>query len=522
MQNFLSLWLDLYLRIICNSTKVEEIPVTYKLNPFNINISGIFRSLKKNFCQGVISLEKIINDIIEKKINQIINSTQKLVQIKSVLEPGKGHNKPFGEGIFRALDYSLKLGRELELKSKNIDGYAGYIEIGQGDELIGVLCHLDVVPEGSGWDFPPYDGKIHKGKLYGRGSLDDKGPTVACIFALKAIQESGLPVTKRARIILGTDEETQARGIKYYLKKEEKPLYGFSPDAEFPVIYAEKGILRFDLAKEFDREEIKGEIVLKNLIGGTRVNVVPDRAKAELEVTSKGWNVLQKSLDQLPADKIKVEKKDDNLVILESIGKSAHGSYPEEGINAISLILSFLNRLNLKPNALREFIRILVDNTENDVYGQKIGISCKDEVSGPLTLNLGIININKKEGRATFDVRYPVSSDKEVIWSKLNEFSIENNIILSELQHKPPLYVDRESKLIKKLQKVYTEMTGQDARLISIGGGTYCRYLKNFVAYGPVFPGQKELAHQPNEYISISDLIKITKIYAQAIYELIK
>lgn len=195
-------------------------------------------------------LEVILNEIVENKKDEIINSTKELVKIKSVFKETNNSIKPFGEGIYKALDYTLKLGKRLGLKSDNVDGYAGYLEIGEGREMIGVLCHIDVVPEGPGWDYPPYKAQIHDGKLFGRGTLDDKGPTIASIFALKVIRESGLPVSKRARVIIGIDEETQARGIKYYLKNMEKPLCGFSPDAEFPVIFAEKGILRFRLTKK--------------------------------------------------------------------------------------------------------------------------------------------------------------------------------------------------------------------------------------------------------------------------------
>jgi len=468
-------------------------------------------------------LEVILNEIVENKKGEIISSIKELIQIKSVLEKTSEKDKPFGKGICKALDYVLNLGEKLGLKSDNVDGYAGYLEIGEGREMIGVLCHVDVVPEGSGWDYPPYDAQLHDGKIFGRGAVDDKCPTIASIFALKAIRESGLPVSKRARVIIGTDEETQGRGIKYYLKNREKPLYGFSPDAEFPVVFAEKGILRFRLIKKIKDNKQKGETCLVRLTGGDKVNIVPDYAKAEIETSCKDLEIIQEQIKHPYANRgIKITRESATKVLIESFGKSAHASLPEEGENAINQLVDFLKNLHFQPDDSYEFIKLLSGNFGADIYGRKLNIDFKDKVSGQLTVNFGLIDIDSKEGKAVFDIRYPVLTKKEGVWDKLNKLALSKNVEIEEIQHKPPLYVDQDAKLIKSLQKVYYEMTNQEPKLISIGGGTYCRYLDNFVAFGPVFPGQKELAHQKNEYILINDLVKITKIYAQAIYELIK
>lgn len=468
-------------------------------------------------------MEVILNEIIENKKDEIVNLTRELVKIKSVLEETNDNNKPFGEGIYKALDYIMTIGKKLGLKSDNVNGYAGYLEMGKGEEMIGTLCHIDVVPEGSGWDYPPYSAQIHDGKIFGRGTLDDKGPTIASIFALKAIKESGLPINKRVRVIIGTDEETLGRGIKYYLKHREKPLYGFSPDAEFPVVFAEKGILRFKLSKKFKDNKQKKEVFLLKLRGGDKVNIVPNYAKAEINTFFRDLEIIQRQIDNFKKNKnIKITKESVDKVLIESFGKSAHASLPEEGENAISQLVNFLKNLNFQLDDSYEFIKLLSDNFGVDIYGRKLNIDFKDKISGQLTLNFALIDINKQEGKATFDIRYPVLIKKEDVWNKLNKLALSKNVEIKEIQHKLPLYVNQDAKLIKSLQKVYYEMTNQEPKLISIGGGTYCRYLENFVAFGPVFPGQKELAHQVNEYISIEDLIKISKIYAQAIYELIK
>ncbi len=242
-------------------------------------------------------MEKIINDIIDKKTDEIIKSTRELVRIKSVLEEPGDKGKPFGDGIREALDRSLEMGEGLGLRVKNLDGYAGYLEMGKGNGLAGILTHIDVVPEGSGWEYPPYSGEVISGKLYGRGSVDDKGPTVASMYALYAVMASGLPVRKRARLIIGTDEENKARGIKYYLEKEEKPIHGFSPDAMFPIINAEKGILRIELTCGYEKAAESGDIVLNVLTGGARINMVPDYASAEIETGPDGQGILNKALD---------------------------------------------------------------------------------------------------------------------------------------------------------------------------------------------------------------------------------
>lgn len=469
-------------------------------------------------------MEKVLNDIIDSMAENIINSTIETVRIKSVLEESNDKTKPFGEGIDKALNYTLDLGKRLEMKSENIDGYAGFVEIGHGKDMVGVLAHIDVVPEGNGWMYPPYEGMIEDRKLYGRGALDDKGPLIACMYALKAIEKSKIPISKRCRLIIGTDEETFGRGIKYYLKKSEKPKCGFSPDAEFPVIYAEKGILRFEIQGAFnDKKNDRKELKLLKVSGGTKANVVPDYAKARVKIKGSGDKNISNAVNSLEYTKRKLVtiNKEDDFVIIEVKGQSAHASTPKLGVNAVSIIIEILSKLDIASIKFKKYIDVLRALTE-DVNGKKAGFYCNDEISGDLTLNIGVIEIDDVKGRAVFDIRYPVMAQKDEIWQKICGLCNDDSIKLLEIQDKKPLYVDPKSKLIKILQKVYKEMMDQNPELIAIGGGTYCRYLDNFVAFGPVFPGQRELAHEPDEYISLSDLILVSKIYAQAIYELIK
>jgi len=473
--------------------------------------------------KGGVFLEEVLNVKISSYFGDMVGDLQELIRIKSVLEEEKCDERfPFGEGIDRALRFVLERGEAFGLKTKNLDGYAGYVEIGSGQDMVGVLAHIDVVPEGSGWSVDPYGGVILDGKLYGRGSIDDKGPTVAVLYALRAIEESKLPTAKRARLIIGTDEETGGRGLKYYLKKEEAPAYGFSPDATFPIIYAEKGILRFEFIKDIqDQKSTKaGEPVLKRISGGTRVNVVPDYSEAWLTnlTTDDVQSIIKKNRLE---EKVQAEQVSEGILV-KAYGVSAHAMQPREGINAIQLLLTILKDVDFKPHDAKRLIDFLSDKLDMQVNGEKIGLACRDDISGELTLNVGAIKFDDRFGSIKFDVRYPVTKDGNSIIKKLQQMADDMSARLIINQHKPPLYVDKDTELIKKLQLVYKQMTGQEPTLLAIGGGTYCRYVKNTVSFGPVFPGQKELAHRNNEYIGLPDLKKIAKIYGQAIYELMK
>ncbi|MCG0274611.1 MAG: dipeptidase PepV [Thermosediminibacteraceae bacterium] len=464
-------------------------------------------------------MEDILNAKIDEYFDEMVKDLQEFIKIPSVLdETNACEGYPFGIKIGEALKWILKKGDNLGLKTKNLDGYAGYIEIGSGQEMVGILSHIDVVPPGAGWSVDPFGGEIKDGKIYGRGSIDDKGPALAVLYALKAIKESNLPVTKRARLIIGTDEETGARCIRYYLEKEEMPVYGFSPDAEFPIIHAEKGILRFTLVKDFDARSRSG-VNLKRVRGGTRVNIVPDEAEALIEGIT--LEKLAEKIEERLKEKLKVEETPEGIVI-KAKGISAHASYPEDGENAIQILFNFLSQIDFGGREAKEFINSLVAKLNMEVDGRTLGVSCSDEISGTLTINLGVADFDENRGVLKFDIRYPVTVDGNEIIEKLKKAFEDLGVEFLVDQHKLPLYVEADKDFIRKLQHVYKEMTGEEPRLLSIGGGTYCRYVKNTVSFGPVFPGQKELAHQKDEYISLDDFRRIAKIYVQAIYELIK
>jgi len=454
-------------------------------------------------------VEVALNKIIDEYFDQLVEDLKSFIGIPSVLDETTAcEGSPFGLEINRALEWILEKGKQFGFRSKNLDGYAGYIEIGNGAEMVGILTHADVVPAGIGWTVNPFRGEIKDGRIYGRGSIDDKGPTIAVLYALKAIKESNLAISKRIRLIAGADEETDNRCIQHYLKEEETPICGFSPDAEFPIINAEKGILQIDIIKKIE-VRVSPKVYVKKMVGGTKVNMVPGEAEA-LIVGLTLQDIRQKLQNNVFKGKLQVEETPEGLLV-KAKGTPAHASKPYEGENAIQMLLSFLKTLEIKGS---EVLHMKADERD-------LGISCSDDISGALTVNLGIVDVNEERGIFKFDIRYPVTVNVDEIIERLKQTLGDSSTEILINSHESPLYVSPDAEFIKKLQYVYKEMTGDDPILLSIGGGTYCRYVKNTVSFGPVFPGQKELAHCSDEYISLHDLRLITMIYAQAIWELI-
>ena len=438
---------------------------------------------------------------VENIKDNLIESIQEIIKIPSVISDSTD-KFPFGENIDNALTKTLELCESLGFKTYYKDGYYGYAEIGQGDEMLGILGHLDVVPEGetNDWKHDPYGAIIEDNKLYGRGTQDDKGPTIAAIYAVKALMNLDVKFNKRIRFIFGTDEENLWGGISKYVEHEEIPSYGFTPDSVFPMINAEKGLLQANI-KCSNSSDIK-------LNGGNAYNAVPDR------ITYSGGNLdaLSKELDNLNFEYTS------DINSLSVTGKSSHACNPHYGINAISRLCIALNNIGVKSNTI-EFIANIIGETYN---GDNILPNCEDEASGKLTLNLGKINIDENIEQIGLDIRIPVTVEKEKIVNALKEKLSKYNLEYEEYDYLESIYIPADHFLIKTLQKVYEEETGLDSTPLSSGGATYARAIDNCVAFGAVFPNRPKVEHQANEYIEIEDLIKSTKIYAKAVYELTK
>ncbi|MDT8859336.1 dipeptidase PepV [Alkalihalobacillus sp. MEB130] len=460
---------------------------------------------------------------VEKRKENLIKETQQLLQIASVLDDSTiAEGSPFGEGIAEALQYLLQKGEENQFFVKNLDGYAGVIEYGSGEESVGILCHLDVVPAGNGWTSPPFSAEIRDERIYARGAIDNKGPTMAAFFALLIVKELGLTIDKRVRMILGTDEESNWRCVEHYFKHEEMPTVGFAPDADFPIIHAEKGITDVSFNWESNEEEPATDVALSSFSAGERFNMVPDQAHAIIRGDSSIFHNMETDFKQFLANnqhngEAKVEQDELHLTYY---GISAHGSTPENGLNAGTSLAQFLAKWTFQKSA-NAFLSFIQTYCDFDGTGLKIAVS--DQASGPLTMNAGLLKFQeKKEAKVGLNIRYPVTASAEECLNQLKRVANSQHATFTIHDHMGPNYVEENHPLIKTLQQVYQRQTGEEANLLAIGGGTYARSLKTGVAFGPMFPGREDVAHKKDEYIAIDDLMKMTAIYAEAIYELAK
>lgn len=457
-----------------------------------------------------------------------------LLKIPSVKDAGTSEaGKPMGREIARALAFMLELAEREQWRTYNLDGYAGYAEYGppESADYIGVLCHLDVVPAPGPWTSPPFEPEVRDGKLYARGAIDDKGPTMAAFYAMKIVKELGLPMKHRVRIIFGTDEEHTMSCMEHYRRIEKMPVAGFAPDAEFPIIHAEKGQIntRIVLQKSGDAGEQvgtgQGEMALIFFHSGSAANMVP--ASAEAAVTGE-LSVLKAIAGQFndycSGNHLKgTAALQDGTLVLSLQGKAAHGMEPQLGVNAGLKLVHFLRDYDFQPDA-RHFIGCLDDYFYDDPAGRRIGIACEDEIMGPLTVNVEIMRYEALEctepSFAYLNIRFPLVADElrhvETIRDKVGKyrFAMEPPIL------KKPHHVAKEHPMIAALQAIYREETLLEPELLTTGGGTYASFLDNGVAFGALFPGKENVAHQTDEYIEIDELLQATVIYARAIYEL--
>lgn len=449
--------------------------------------------------------------------DEVINSTCELIKIPSVLSPSKNPKMPFGENCNKALEYILDLGNKLGFRTKNIDGYCGYIEFGEGTEMIGIIGHLDVVPEGENWTYPPFSATISSGNIYGRGAIDDKGPVIASLYAMKVVMDT-CKLNKRVRLILGLNEENDWKCIEYYKEKEETPSLGFSPDADFPCIYAEKGLLSAYLSYPNNKDKIN---IISIDCNNNAINVVPKYCRITLSVDNSISNCINNLKEIISKYNFNIDlAQENNNITLTSYGVSAHAAHPDLGKNAISQVLVVLHELFKFHSVNNELINYFYKMINLEYDGKSLEIDFKDE-SGALTLNVAQFNLENSNLVIGMNLRIPIHTSIETIKQILIS-SLSSNIKISFSGEKEPLYVSKESSIIKTLCKVFADTTGLDSTPIAIGGATYARAFPNFVSFGANMPGNKDMCHQIDEFISIDNLMLGAKIYANAIYELSK
>ncbi len=443
----------------------------------------------------------------------MVETLRELLKIESV----KSHpldGKPFGEGPSAALEYMLNLAESFGLRTKNVDGYAGHVEYGEGDDYIAALSHLDVVPAGSDWTYPPFGAEIHNGKVYARGAIDDKGPAMSSLWALIALKKAGLVPKRKIRLIFGLDEESDWACMSHYFAKERQPLGGFTPDSDFPLIYAEKGLVTFRVNVRAE-SELMGPRVIQ-FVGGSRVNMVPDHAYAVVECYSEtaayDWEQsLQKAArsKQIEAD-ISVNGSQVHIVVH---GVSAHASLPDKGRNAIMYLAALLGTKQISNGTMW---RAIGGQTTS---GSELGIDCADDVSGALTSNLGRAELTNGIFYFYFNVRYPVRLELNDLTERCKHY-LPDKWGVEVVESLPPLYVPLDSPVVQTLLRVYRDITGDYTEPFTIGGATYARAIPNAVAFGALYPGQADMAHQKDEYWSIDDYYRTVQIYAQAMLDL--
>lgn len=470
--------------------------------------------------------------LIDEYRDEMVQTLSDIVKIKSVGEDGVDTQDrgflPFGKGVHTAFEFMMDIARREGFAVFNADNYGGHIDFdgnGTSEEIMGIIGHLDVVPEGEGWLYPPYSGTITDDKVYGRGTTDDKGPVIAAFYAMKALKDAGFVPSKKIRLILGLDEETNWIGIEKYFEKVEKPTFGFTPDAMFPAIHGEKGTLSFKLAKKFTVTKEKG-LELRSFTGGTASNAVADRARVivrdEKPETYDKIKELAAAYRKETGYKINTKGIGKTLEIT-SEGVSAHAAFLEDGLNAISVMMDFLGRLDFVSDDVTDFISFYNEHIGFNLYGEKIGCGLSDEVSGNLTFNVGMVEVDAEAATLTIDVRFPVTLNEEMVYGGIMSVLDANGIGLIKGGTMAPIYIPADGELITTLMDVYKEYTGDvESKPLVIGGATYARACEGIVAFGANFPGDPDLAHQKDEHIEIDKLVLTAKIFADAIYRLTK
>lgn len=441
--------------------------------------------------------------------------------------------KPFGEGVAKALEFLLAQAEVDGFRTKNLEGYAGYIEYGEGEEEVGVLVHVDVVTVGDGWISPPFSPTIRDGKIYARGAIDDKGPGLAAYYALKMVRDSGLPLSKRIRFIIGTDEESGWLCMKRYGELEQLPEIGFSPDSSFPMVHAEKGQINPTLALDdtllFEVDTIGNLWELTSLVAGDQGNSVPELAKAVVTLSEQIDRESQMAKVTEEFTRFLVEngvvgqvERESTALVFHVKGKPAHGMEPHEGINAGTMLAKFLYSYPFGGKD-KAFLHLLAEVLHEDHFGVHFDLDCEDEVTGKLTVNVGILRYDQTYGATVrLNIRYPATVSVEERVQVFKAAVAKLGWSITNLRTSKAHYVPKDHPSIQILSRIYEEHTGEPAHLLSSGGATYARSLQAGIAYGPLFPGRESTAHQANEYADIDDLIKAMGIYAQAMYELAK
>ncbi|MBQ8136005.1 MAG: Sapep family Mn(2+)-dependent dipeptidase [Clostridia bacterium] len=419
---------------------------------------------------------------------------------------------PFGKDTRKMLDLALADCAALGFSTRNVDGYAGICDYGEGEDAdaLGILGHLDVVPVGPGWTHDPFGAEVVGNRIYGRGTSDDKGPMIASLYALAAVKKAGIPLNRKVRLIFGCDEEVGMESILRYKEKEVMPRSGFSPDADYPVINIEKGgchvVLKGKLADD--------GLQIVSFDVGEQINVIPGTAAATVRGGSQTAQLAETCARTLGF--ALTAKALGDTVELTTTGKGGHAAMGEGTSNAIGQMLMILKAMGAKG-----VIEHLADTVGMHYYGEGLGIAMQDALSGKLTCSLDIIRTDAKTGevKAYLDIRYPLMMGVDAMMHVMR-MVLDGRLEAELASSRPPHFVSENSRLVKELLAAYEEVTGQKGKALAIGGGTYARAMEEGVAFGALFPGDEEMAHQPDEYLDLDRFYENMRIIAYAIVRL--
>jgi succinyl-diaminopimelate desuccinylase len=430
--------------------------------------------------------------------DQMIADLATLVSYPSVYSDDA---EPFGQANIDCLNAALKLAEGYGFKTVNMDNYCGYVEMGEGDEIIGILAHLDVVPVSSGWSSDPFVMRREGDRLYGRGTSDDKGAGIASLTAMRMLRENNIPLNKRIRLIWGCNEETGSKGVAYYVKKEGYVNCGFTPDGEFPLVFGEKGMVSGWLKAPSTK--------ILAIEGSNARNIVV--GKCVLTTVSDCYD--RKKLDDfLTAHNIRYELDGDRLTVY---GTAAHASLPEQGVNALSYAIEGLYQAGIED----EFVNAYHDLVGLDYNGNNAGVGLEDEY-GKLTMNMGIARKEGEDIMVSIDIRFPVTLKKEDVEKALLE---RGNGYIVDTATVDPLFFPLDHPMIKALMKAYVEVTGDSEKQpMVIGGGTYAKEMKGIVAFGCDDGKFNYHIHDDDEFVTVDSLLMQTACYYEALINLLK
>ncbi|CDF59123.1 Sapep family Mn(2+)-dependent dipeptidase [Thermobrachium celere] len=452
-----------------------------------------------------------INFQIDKYKDKIIKDTMNLIDIPSI-----SSNKI---ALNEALHYVINIAKDMGFKAYTVlDDRIGIVEYGDGEETLGILVHVDVVPEGdlNLWRINPFKSVIENGYILGRGAVDDKGPVISSLYAMKIVKDLGILPSKKVVLIIGTQEEVEWTDIRDFINNYPIPSYGFTPDGEFPMTNREKGYADVELVFKNDNSNIL------EITSGNSTNSIPDKAVAKV---SMDYNLLESYLlnykKNHPNEDISIEKLKDHCVIVAK-GLAVHSAYPEKGINAISIICNFIKGF-IENNHLINFIS---DILYNDFYGSKMGLLSNSEFYEGEYVGKNVISptMLKTEGnkyKLICNLRTSYFTRKQDIYNAFNIIKDKYNFEFRFIDYLDPIYVNKNKKFIKALSDAYEKHSGLRCEYNLAHGTSYAKAIPNFVSFGPIFPNDEDTSHEVNEKISIENLLKCTKIYAQSIANII-